>query len=59
MTVTDRRAYATAARLLVQMRVAAIAVGREDDFDEFMQATAAANRRRPTCTAAFKKAGLL
>lgn len=59
LTVTDRRSYSAAARLLVQMRVAAIAAGREDDFEEFMVSTAAANKRRPTCTAAFKKAGLI
>lgn len=59
LTVTDRHAYSAAARLLVKMRVAAIAAGRDEDFEEFMIATAAANTRRPTCIAAFKEAGLI
>jgi hypothetical protein len=55
----DRRAYATAARLLTRMRAAAEAAGRVDDFRAFLGATVEANRRRPACLEAFRENGLI
>ncbi len=54
----DRGNYITAARLLTALRAAADAADRPGDFHAFLAATVEANRRRPTCLAEFRRAGL-
>ena len=53
-----RQNYTAAAKLLIAMRKAADAAGEADAFAEFLAATVEMNRRRPTCLAEFRRAGL-
>lgn len=55
----DRRNYALAARLLKKLSAASRAAGVPDEFAAYMAEVAEANRRRPTCLAEFRRAGLL
>lgn len=54
----DRGNYVAAARLLAALRSAADAAGVPGVFDDFFAVTVEANRRRPTCLAEFRRAGL-
>lgn len=58
---TDKRNYREAAKLLTRMRSVADQAGGSApaEFAQFLADTADRNRRRPTCIAAFKRAGLL
>lgn len=59
LVTTDRRSYRAAARLLVQLRGACAAAGMLTEFGEFMTATTATNRRRPTCISELVRVGLI
>lgn len=59
LKTTGRGNYMVATRLLLQLRQVSERAGQSGRFGEFMSATAEANRRRPTCIAEFRRAGLL
>lgn len=61
LVVTDKRNYRAAASQLRAMRDAASAAGPSGIavFDTFMAQVADENRRRPTCMAVFRRAGLV
>ncbi|PFG30754.1 hypothetical protein [Paramicrobacterium agarici] len=59
LEVTDKRNYRAAAKTLTTMRKVAHSAGAADDFAEFLARVIDENRRRPTCIAAFKRAGLI
>ncbi|WP_152545426.1 hypothetical protein [Microbacterium sp. CH12i] len=59
LTVTDKRNYRSAAKILKTMRVVAAAAGADFEFDSFLAETVEQNRRRPTCIEAFARAGLI
>lgn len=59
LEVTDKRNYGTAAKFLVAMRGASAAADQREAFERFLAETVEANRRRPTCIEAFRRAGLV
>lgn len=61
LTVTDKRNYRSAAKVLTTMKSTAASAGPAAvaEFDQFLAETVDRNRRRPTCLDSFARAGLI